>query len=260
MPAGTNAPKLCPAEPVSVMSIVLSGRPAPPHRFVTSCPSSVPTVRLTLRTGRLIVTWCASRIAVLRQLDEGLVERLVEPVVLPDALDERLAVRVLRHPQDRGDVEPRCLPVVDGLARVEALDVADQLVHGAEAELGHDLAHLGGDELEEVDDELGVAAEPRAQLRVLRGHADRARVEVTHPHHDAARHDERSRGESVLLGTEQRRDDHVATGLHLAVGLHDDAVAQAVEQQRLLRLGESEFPGTAGMLERGERAGPVPPS
>ncbi len=49
--------------------------------------------------------------------------------------------------------------------------------------------------------------------------------------------------------------DHVATGLHLAVGLHDDAVAQPVEQQRLLGLGETELPWTAGVLQRRQRAG-----
>ena len=47
----------------------------------------------------------------------------------------------------------------------------------------------------------------------------------------------------------------VAAGLELAVGLHDDAVAQAVQQQRLLGLGQPELPGRAGVLERRERAG-----
>ena len=49
------------------------------------------------------------------------------------------------------------------------------------------------------------------------------------------------------------RDDDVAAGLQLAVGLHDDAVAQPVEQQRLLGLGEAELPRRAGVLERGQR-------
>ena len=49
--------------------------------------------------------------------------------------------------------------------------------------------------------------------------------------------------------------DDVAAGLELAVGLHDDPVAQAVEQQRLLGLGEAELPGTAGVLERRQRRG-----
>ena len=63
------------------------------------------------------------------------------------------------------------------------------------------------------------------------------------------------RGEAELLGTEQGGDDDVAAGLQLAVGLHDDAVAQAVEQQRLLGLGEAELPRSAGVLERRQRAG-----
>ena len=49
--------------------------------------------------------------------------------------------------------------------------------------------------------------------------------------------------------------DDVAPGLQLAVGLHDDAVAQPVEQQRLLGLGEAELPRSAGVLERRQRAG-----
>ena len=120
---------------------------------------------------------------------------------------------------------------------------------------GEELAHLLGDELEEVDDELGLAGELLAQLGVLRGDADRAGVEVADAHHDAARHDERRGGEAELLGAEQRGDDDVAAGLQLAVGLHDDAVAQAVEQQRLLRLGQAELPRRAGVLERRERRG-----
>ena len=55
IPFGTNAPKLCPADPVNRMLIVPSGRPAPFQTLVTSWPSSVPTVRLTLRIGRSIV-------------------------------------------------------------------------------------------------------------------------------------------------------------------------------------------------------------
>ena len=47
MPAGTNAPNDCPAEPVKLISIVSSGRPAFWYRFVTSLPRIVPTVRFT---------------------------------------------------------------------------------------------------------------------------------------------------------------------------------------------------------------------
>ena len=61
-------------------------------------------------------------------------------------------------------------------------------------------------------------------------------------------------GEAELLGAEQRGDDDVAAGLELAVDLHDDAVAQAVEHEGLLGLGEAELPRGTGVLERVERA------
>ena len=52
---------------------------------------------------------------------------------------------------------------------------------------------------------------------------------------------------------EQRADHHVAAGLHLAVDLHRDAAAQAVQHQRLLRFGEPQFPRRAGVLDRRPR-------
>ena len=72
-------------------------------------------------------------------------------------------------------------------------------------------------------------------------------------HHDAAHHDERRRGEAVFLGAEQRGDHDIAAGLHLTVGLDDDAVAQLVEDEHLLRLRQSELPRKPGVLEAGER-------
>ena len=75
------------------------------------------------------------------------------------------------------------------------------------------------------------------------------------PHHHAAGDDQRRGGEAELLGAEQGGDDDVAAGLHLPVDLHDDPVAQAVEQQRLLRLGQAQLPRRAGVLERGQRRG-----
>ena len=63
------------------------------------------------------------------------------------------------------------------------------------------------------------------------------------------------RGEAVLLGAQQRGDHDVAAGLQLAVGLDDDPVAQLVQDQGLLGLGQAQLPGDAGVLERGQRAG-----
>ena len=90
----------------------------------------------------------------------------------------------------------------------------------ADAERGHQLPGLLGDEEEEVDDVLGLAGEALAQLRVLRRDADRAGVQVADAHHDAARRDQRRGGEAELVGAEQRGDDDVAAGLQLAVRLH----------------------------------------
>ena len=132
--------------------------------------------------------------------------------------------------------------------------MADHLLDRAEPERCHVLADLLGDVLHEVDDEFGLAAELGAQLRVLRGDADGARVEVADAHHHAATDDQRRRGEAELLGAEQRGDHDVAAGLQLPVGLHHDPVAQPVEQQGLLGLGETELPRCAGMLERRQRA------
>ena len=126
------------------------------------------------------------------------------------------------------EVEPARLPVADGALLVEALRLADHLVEGAVAERGHDLAHLLGDEEEVVDGVLGLALELGAQHRVLRGHADRAGVEVALAHHDAAERDQRRGGEAELVGAQQRADHHVAAGAHAAVDLHGDAAAQAV--------------------------------
>lgn len=74
-------------------------------------------------------------------------------------------------------------------------------------------------------------------------------------HHDAARDHQRCGGETELLAAEQGSDDDVATRLELAVDLHDDAVTETVEQQRLLGLGEAEFPRCARMLDGGQRGG-----
>ena len=78
---------------------------------------------------------------------------------------------------------------------------------------------------------------------------------MAHPHHDAARDDERGGREAELLRAEQRRDDDVAAGAQLAVGLHDDAIAQPVHHQHLLRLGEAELPRHPGVLDRRQRRG-----
>jgi hypothetical protein len=188
--------------------------------------------------------------------DQLVVERPVEPVVLAAGVPEVLTGELLADVgdvEDRREVEPGRLPVVDRRRDVEGADLPDRLVEGAEAQLRQELADLLGDVLEERDHELRLAAEAAPQDGVLGGHADRTGVEVADAHHDAAADDQGGGREAVLLGPQQGRDHHVAAGLQLAVGLHHDPVAQAVDQQGLLGLGQAELPGAAGVLERGQR-------
>ena len=157
--------------------------------------------------------------------------------------------------QDLAEVEALGLVVVERRCMFEQVAAADQVVELPEAQFGHQLAHFLGDELEEADDVLGLAAELLAQPRVLGGDSDGARIEVADPHHDAAHHDQRGGREAELFGAQQAGDHDVAPRLQLAVGLDDDPVAQLVEDQRLLGLGQPQLPGDAGVLERGQRAG-----
>ena len=187
--------------------------------------------------------------------DQALVEVLVQLVVLAGEVAQRRVVVELEAVQDRIQVQPFGLPVVDRLAGVEHLGVADRLLDAAETQLGEDFADFLGEEFEEVHHELGLAVEAGAQLGVLGRDAHRAGVQVADAHHDAAGDHQRGGGETELLAAEQRGDHDVAAGLELAVHLHHHAVAQAVEHERLLGLGEAELPRDTGVLERVQRRG-----
>ena len=185
-----------------------------------------------------------------RLLDQDAVQALFQAVVLLLHVEARHVGRHIGLGEQAAEVQAPGLPVLDALLGVQQVAAADQVVELADAQLRHDLAHFLGDEEEVVDDVLGLAGELLAQHRVLRGHAHRAGVEVALAHHDAAFDHQRRGGEAELVGAQQRADRHVAAGLHLAVGLHPDAAAQAVEHQRLLRFGQADFPGAAGVLDR----------
>ena len=145
--------------------------------------------------------------------------------------------------------------MVDGGDLVEILTHADEFVEAANAHLRHKLAHFFGDVEKVVDDVLWRTLEARAQHRVLGRHAHRTGVEMTLAHHDAARGDQWGGREAHLVGAEQGRDNDIAAGADAAIGLDDDAAAQAVGDERLLGFGQADFPRAAGMLDRGERRG-----
>src|SRR5882672_6051563 len=187
------------------------------------------------------------------QLDQAVVERLVQAVILLFAVIARDFGGHLRSLEDLREIEALRLPVLEALLHVEKFRAPDEIVDPADAELSHQLTRFLGDEEEIIDHVLGLALELLAQRRVLGGHAHRAGVQVALPHHDAALDDEWRGCESELVGAEQRTDDHIAPGLHLSVDLHGNAPAQAVQNQRLLGFREPEFPGGAGVHDRRPR-------
>ena len=117
------------------------------------------------------------------------------------------------------------------------------------------LAHLLSDVLKEGLDEFRLTAEAFPQDWILCCHAHRAGIEMADPHHDAAAHDERCSREAEFLRPEEGGDDDVTARLELAVSLNDNPVAQAVDHEGLLGLGQAELPWGASMLERGQRRG-----
>ena len=169
------------------------------------------------------------------------------------AVSADVRVRFFDGRENRAEVDAVGFPVVDGFLHLERVHATDHFVDGSEAQRGHNLACFLGNHKQIVDDVLGIAGEFFAQLRILRGDADGAGVEVALAHHNAAHRDERRSGETHFLRAEQRGDNHVTAGLETAVGLQHHAAAKIVEYQRLVRLGNAKFPRQAGVLDAGER-------
>eukprot|EP00962_Isochrysis_galbana_P006459 scaffold1734_cov113-Isochrysis_galbana.AAC.26 len=119
----------------------------------------------------------------------------------------------------------------------------DHLGHRAKAHLGHVAPHLLSEQEEEIDHVLGLACELGAELGILCRDAD------------GASRNERRGGEAELLGSEERGDGDVLARFELPVGLQNDARAQPVEHEGLVRLGEAELPGQPGVLDARPRGG-----
>ena len=233
-----------------------------PDRAVGQAARAVPTRDLARKDGADRAVDVADRQVELDRLlllegrlaeaeERGHVERPLDAVILRLLMVRLHVLRHLRLVEDRREVEPLRLPVGDGGPGIEPVHPADHLVDRAEAELRHQLAKLLGEHEEEVDDVLRLAGELLAELRILRGDAHRAGVQVALPHHDAADHHERRRGDAVFLGAQERGDGHVLGGADHAVGLHHDPAAEVVHHEHLVGLGEAEFPGQAAVHDRG---------
>ena len=191
---------------------------------------------------------------VLGQFHQPLVQCPFKAVILGNgAPDLDILVGLDRGRQHGRQVQTVGFPVVDRVAGLQHIHATDHVVHAAEAQLRHPFPGLLGHQEQVVDDVLGRTGELLAQHRVLGRDPHRTGVEMTLAHHDAAQGDQRTRGEAHLLGPEQRGDHHVPPGLQSTVGLQNDAAAQVVHHQGLMRFGNAQFPRQAGMLDAGER-------
>ena len=126
-------------------------------------------------------------------------------------------------------------------------------LQGLESQLCKVLAHFLSNVFKEVDNKLWLATKALAKFWILRRNANRASIEVTHPHHHASTHYERCCSKPKFFGPKQRSNNDVTPSFHLPVSLHHDSVAQSIEQQCLLCFGQPKFPGCTNMFERCKR-------
>ena len=74
-------------------------------------------------------------------------------------------------------------------------------------------------------------------------------------HHQAAFDHQRRRGKAEFIRTEHGPDHHISPGLDLTVNLQHHSLAQLVDDKRLLRFRQPNFPATACVLNGGNGAG-----
>ncbi len=135
----------------------------------------------------------------------------------------------------------------------KALHLTDRLVHGPVAQFGEVRPDLFRHEHHVRGDFFGLSLVLLgAQLWPLSGDTSRAGVLVARPRHDAPLGDHRDRPKGILISAQQSTDDDVPSRLHPAVGTKLDTVPESVVAERLLGLGETEFPRHTGMFDRGQ--------
>ena len=208
MPRGTNAPKLWPAEPVKCSWIVSSGKPVGPvlARHLAAGDGADDAVDVADRQRRLDLLAALERRLAQRQ-DRRHVQRRrpgrgpaprsgSSPTVRRRRRAGRGSSRS-RGPAPSSDRRPassRCSsvrPIISLMVRKPSWAISSRTSCATKRM--------------KLTTWSGVARELLAQLRVLRGHADRAGVEVADAHHDAAERHQRRRREAELLGAQQRR-------------------------------------------------------
>ena len=181
--------------------------------------------------------------------NQHVIQGFLETMVLGLGVIERRAWIGRRCVQETSKIQPTRLPMLDPFFHVQEVGLTDHLLHGLEAQLRHDLAHLFGHKEEEIDDVFGLAGEFFPQNRVLCGHTHGAGVQVAFAHHDATLDHQGCRRKTKFIGTEQGGDGHIATGFHLTVGLHANALPESIHHQGLLGLGQTDLPRRSGVLD-----------
>ena len=140
-----------------------------------------------------------------------------------------LLIRILRCCQNRRDVKPLCFPMRDGVPRVKCFNTAHCFLQCSESQLCEILTYFLGNVFKKVDNEFRLPAKTLPQFRILCSNTNRSSVKVTHPHHHASTHHKRCCCKPKLFSAQKCSNNHVTSSFHLAVGLHNDAVSQAVE-------------------------------
>lgn len=75
------------------------------------------------------------------------------------------------------------------------------------------------------------------------------KLTVAFPHHDTTHSDEGRGGETPLFRTEKTRNGDIASGTNLTVCLDSHTSTQIIQNERLMRLGQTKFPGKTGVLD-----------
>ena len=128
------------------------------------------------------------------------------------------------------------------------ITASNQFVHRADAHQRHALPQFLRHKTHEIDYVFRFSGKALPEFRILRCHSHRAGIQIAHTHHAAAEGNQRRRGKAKFFGTQHTGHSHIAPGHQLAVSLNDDLLTKAVFYQRLVRLGNPQFPGQAGVL------------
>ena len=137
----------------------------------------------------------------------------------------------------------------DTVLHIQQIGTAYQIDKTTNTHLRHQFTQFFGDEEEVVHHVLRLTGKFTTQLRILGRNTDRASIEMTLTHHDATLNHQRRGRKTELVSTQQRTDQHIATGLQLTIHLQSDTSAQLIEHQRLLCLGQTQFPRRTRVLD-----------